>query len=59
MSFADHYGQIIFNPDYLNFMKDFKVVRFMNMGGITRNNIRDWGQRSTLSKATWGGKEGD
>jgi len=58
MSFADHYRQIIFNPDYLNFMKDFKVVRFMNMAGITRNNIRHWGARPKLTEATWGGKEG-
>jgi len=59
MSFADHYRQIIFNPDYLNFMKDFKVVRFMNMAGITRNNIRDWNDRPKLTEATWGGKEGN
>jgi hypothetical protein len=57
-SFAKHYKQIIFNPDYLNFMKDFKVIRFMNMGGVTRNNIRFWKDRPQLSKATWGGKEG-
>ncbi len=59
MSFADHYRQIIFNPDYLNFMKDFKVVRFMNMAGITRNNITHWGDRPKMTEATWGGKEGN
>ncbi len=59
MSFERHYHKIIFNPDYLNFMKDFKVIRFMNMSGITRNPIRYWQDRPTLSKATWGGeKEG-
>ncbi|HIO91616.1 MAG TPA: hypothetical protein EYG68_02085 [Leucothrix mucor] len=58
LSFAEHYRQIIFNPDYLNFMKDFKVVRFMNMGGVTRNNISLWKNRPTLEKASWGGKEG-
>ncbi len=58
LSFAKHYEQIIFNPDYLNFMKDFKVIRFMNMGGVTRNNIRFWKDRPQLSKASWGGKEG-
>jgi hypothetical protein len=30
----------------------------MNMGGVTRNNIRFWKDRPQLSKATWGGKEG-
>jgi hypothetical protein len=54
LSFDQHYQKIIFNPDYLNFMKDFKVLRFMNMSGITRNPIRHWNQRPKLSKATWG-----
>ncbi len=53
-SFSQYYKQIIFNPDYLNFMKDFKVIRFMNMAGITRNPIRHWSERPTLTKATWG-----
>lgn len=56
--FADHYEEITFNPAYLNFMKDFKVIRFMNMSGITRNNLREWKDRPNLSEATWGGKEG-
>lgn len=58
MSFEQFYNSIIFNPDYLNFMKDFKVIRFMNMSGITRNPIQDWSQRNTLQSSTWGGKEG-
>ncbi len=58
ISFEKHYKSIRFNPDYLNFMKDFKVLRFMNMSGVTRNSIRSWHQRPTLTKATWGGKEG-
>ena len=58
MTFADHHKQIIFNPDYLNFMKDFKVVRFMNMSGVTRNHLKHWKDRPSLTKATWGGPEG-
>jgi len=57
-SFEKYSDSIIFNPDYLNFMKDFKVIRFMNMSGITRNAIQHWHQRNTLRSATWGGKEG-
>jgi len=56
--FANHYKHITFNPDYLNFMKDFKVLRFMNMAGITRNNLQHWSRRPTPQQATWGGKEG-
>ena len=58
-AFADHYDDITFNPDYLNFMKDFKVIRFMNMAGITRNPLRKWKNRPNLKEATWGGPEGE
>ena len=62
LSFVDSYQRggkpITFNPDFLNFMKDFKVVRFMNMSGVTRNNLSSWNNRPTIQKATWGGKEG-
>ena len=56
LSFEKHSSRIIFNPDYLNYMKDFKVLRFMNMAGITRNPIKEWSKRPTMSKSTWGGK---
>jgi hypothetical protein len=56
--FAEHYTDITFNPAYLNYMKDFKVIRFMNMAGITRNNLRYWDKRPQLSQASWGGPEG-
>lgn len=56
LSFEKHYASIIFNPDYLNYMNDFKVIRFMNMAGITRNPITHWNERNTMSQQTWGGK---
>jgi hypothetical protein len=56
LSFEKHHASIIFNPDYLNYMKDFKVIRFMNMAGITRNPITSWNERNTMSQQTWGGK---
>ena len=56
LSFEKHSKKIIFNPDYLNYMKDFKVLRFMNMAGITRNPIKEWSKRPLMTKSTWGGK---
>nr|CAA6821521.1 MAG: Unknown protein [uncultured Thiotrichaceae bacterium] len=56
-AFATHYAQILFNPDYLNYMKDFKVIRFMNMAGISNNPQRSWNQRQKVTDATWGGKQ--
>ena len=58
LSFAKHHEQIVFNPDYLNFMKDFRLIRFMNMSGMTRNSVESWKHRNLPSKATWAGKEG-
>ena len=56
--YSDTGKAIIFNPDYLDFMKDFQVVRFMNMSGMTRNPVEKWENRNTLEKASWGGKYG-
>ncbi len=56
LSFERHFKTIIFNPAYLDYMKDFKVIRFMNMSGITRNPIVSWAKRNRLSQQTWGGK---
>lgn len=56
--FATYHEQILFNPDFLNFMRDFKTIRFMNMSGITRNPISTWEQLPRMSRATWAGREG-
>ncbi|MEB8432208.1 hypothetical protein OO007_08205 [Cocleimonas sp. KMM 6892] len=56
--YSDVSKAIVFNPDYLNFMKDFQVIRYMNMSGMTRNPVTDWKARNTLKKASWGGKYG-
>ncbi len=55
LSFEKHYAKILFNPDYLNFMKDFSVIRFMPMSGITRNAHTTWDKRPTMDEPTWGG----
>ncbi len=48
-SFVEHSGSIIFNPDYLNFMKDFRAIRFMNMSAVTRSPVRTWAERNQFS----------
>ncbi len=57
-SFEKYHKTILFNPDYLNFMRHFRVIRFMNMSGITRNPMTAWNQMSRMSQATWAGREG-
>ena len=62
---------IVFNPDYLRFLKDFKVIRTMNfMEASPRNpcyNLTDdayttcllqeftWSDRARMNQASWGG----
>ena len=55
LDFKTHHASITFNPDYLNFMKDFSVIRMMPMSGITRNPDERWEQRPYMKEATWGG----
>jgi len=55
LAFKKHYAKILFNPDYLNFMKDFSVIRFMPMSGVTRNPHVKWDKRPTMDEPTWGG----
>ena len=55
LDFKTYYASIIFNPDYLDFMKDFDVIRLMPMSGITRNSDERWDQRPNMQEATWGG----
>ncbi len=59
LPFATQSAQVIFNPDYLTFMRQFRTIRFMNMSGITRNEMQSWQQRPNMQEATWGGKEGE
>ncbi|HIP95131.1 MAG TPA: hypothetical protein EYH20_07310, partial [Leucothrix sp.] len=58
LAFEENEDKLLFNPDYLAFMKDFQVLRFMNMSGMTRNPVEKWDDRNKPEKATWGGKYG-
>ena len=55
LSFADHHRQIIFKPDYLNYLKDFKVLRFLELSGGAQQLMVDWQARPTTQQASWGG----
>lgn len=74
-NFAETYEQdtnaIVFNPDFMRFLKDFKAIRMMNlMKASPRNpcyNLTDdeyfecilqeftWNQRAKMDDAMWGG----
>ncbi len=64
-------NSIVFNPDYLRFLKDFKVIRTMNLMEASPRNACyiytddayrtcltqafNWEQRATMGMASWGG----
>ncbi len=64
-------NNIVFNPDYLRFLKDFKVIRTMNFMEASPRNpcytltdaayttclLQDfnWNQRAKMDDASWGG----
>lgn len=58
LSFEEHSQEIVFNPDFLQFMRAFRTIRFMGMSGITRNPEQSWAQRPNMQEATWGGQYG-
>ena len=72
-SFADRLAAdreaIIFNPDYLLFLRNFKVVRMMNLMESSLKKlcynptdcpaeIGTWDHRALLTDAVWGGNDG-
>lgn len=58
LAFETYYKSILFTPEYMKFLSDFSVIRFMTMSGITRNPISHWAERPNMQEATWGGKYG-
>lgn len=60
LAFEQHSQQNQFNPDYLDFMRQFRTIRFMGMSGVTRNDQeRSWGHRAMMDEATWSGHYGE
>lgn len=59
LPFERYYQSIVFNPAYLDFLKDFSAIRLMPMSGITRNPERYWHERPHMQEATWGGDYGE
>ena len=58
MAFADHYDSLVFNPDYLNLLADFKVLRFLDYMGTNDSPLVSWEDRTRIDAATWAGKMG-
>ena len=53
LSFEEHAREIVFNPAFLAFLRDFSVLRFMDAGDTNDSEIAHWSQRPVLEDATW------
>lgn len=53
LSFEEHAKDIVFNPEFLSFLKDFSVLRFMDAGDTNDSEIASWDQRPRLDEQTW------
>jgi hypothetical protein len=53
LSFANHYQQIIFHPDFLNSLRGYSTVRFMNWQHTNHSTQTSWQDRPQLTDARW------
>ena len=53
LSFADHFDTLVFNPDYLNYLDDFGVLRFMDAANTNGSEVKTWDQRPKTDDASW------
>ncbi|HFD86462.1 MAG TPA: hypothetical protein ENJ35_02170 [Gammaproteobacteria bacterium] len=53
LSFEEHADDIVFNPDFLSFLQNFSVLRFMDAGETNNSKVETWSQRPVLADATW------
>lgn len=53
---ALHEAGAIFNPDWLEMIKDVRQLRFMDWGETNNSKMSEWSERPTLDKFTWGGE---
>lgn len=53
LSFEDHFETLVFNPDYLNYVDDFGVLRFMDAGETNGSEVKTWQDRTEIDHANW------
>jgi hypothetical protein len=53
LSFEDHYQQIVFHPDFLNALRGYASVRFMNWMHTNGSTQSSWADRPQLTDAQW------
>lgn len=57
-AFVDTYETQIFNPDFLNLLADFKVLRFLDFLKANNSAVVNWSDRGKMDDATWSTRAG-
>src|SRR5205085_12212945 len=58
LSYADNASTIIFNPVFLDRLRTYSVLRFMDWSKTNGSGVKTWSQRAPLSYANWTGPAG-
>lgn len=53
LAFADHHGTLLFNPAFLDRMRSYSVLRFMDWMQTNNSFVKTWLQRTPVSYSTW------
>ena len=53
LAFADHHRSIIFNPVFVDRLKAYSVLRFMDWMRTNGSPVKVWTQRTPVSYSTW------
>lgn len=58
VAFVDNYKEQIFNPEFLSFLRPFRVFRFMDTMATNGSKLKRWDERHRYDDATWAGEQG-
>jgi hypothetical protein len=58
LSYADHSESIIFSPVFLDRLRAYSVLRFMDWMQTNGSPVQTWSQRKLASNRTWTGSNG-
>jgi hypothetical protein len=53
LSFEEHHHDIVFHPDFLDSLRGYSVVRFMNWQHTNNSTQTTWGDRPKVTDARW------
>lgn len=53
LTFEEHAEELTFNPDFIQRLRPYRMLRFMDFMNTNNSTIRTWQDRPTAEDATW------